>query len=369
MGRLAFPVEILQAEAQETLDYLILRFALERDVRVVVGNNAGRLVSLLEQANRRRDELVQDIAAGTVSGDLSLDPALASSLPLRPNPERARLLAAGIAASGRLAPRDFWPGLRLACFWLSGSVGRYMAGLEPWLPPGVARMDVGYGASEAKLNVPLAPDRSAAPPALHGQFLEFLPLDGGGPRMAHELEDGAAYRLLLTTYSGLYRYDIHDVVRVDGFTAGCPDIVFEGKSGDVGNIAGERLTGPVLLRVVGGILAGSGLTVRHWCAATDVDRHGYDLCLELSPDSAPPGPDLPLGIDSALRAGAFAYGLLRGQAMLGPLRVRLMGKGWLERLYEQKMRSGVSTSQMKLPVVVPAVPLPEMTERTLEQEP
>ena len=368
LGRLAFPMEVLQADAQGTLDYLILRFALERDVRVVVGNNPGRLVSLLELANRRREELVRDIAAGTVAGDLSLDPALAALLPLVPNPERARVLASGIAASGRLLPGDFWPNLRLASFWLSGSIGRYMADLDPWLPAGVARMDFGYGASEAKINVPMAPGRTAGPLALHAQFVEFVPLDGGPPLLAHELADGVSYRLLLTTYSGLYRYDLHDVVRVDGFTGGCPDIVFESKTGDVGNITGERLTGPVLMRVVG-VLAEAGLTARHWCAATDVDRHGYDLCLELYGASAPPGPDLPLRLDSAIKEGGFVYALMREQGMLAPLRVRIMGEGWMERLYAAKVRPGVSINQVKLPVVVPAVPFPEMVQRTLEMEP
>jgi len=365
-GRLAFPMEVLQAEAQEMLDYLLVRFSLGRDVRVVVGNNPGRLVSLLEQADRRRDDLVRDIAEGTVVAGLALDPALASALPLRPDPERARVLAAGIAASGCLMPRDFWPNLRLVSFWLSGSVGRYMADLDPWLPEGVARMDFGYGASEAKLTIPMAPGRTAGPLALHAQFLEFVPLDGGKPLLAHEVEDGASYRLLLTTYSGLYRYDLHDVVRVDGFTAGCPDVVFESKVGDVGNITGERLTGPVLMRIAGGILAEAGIRARHWCAATDVDRHGYDLCIELSRGSARPSPDLPLRVDSALRAGVFVYGLMRDQGMLRPLRVRIMAQGWLERLYAARVRPGVSTSQVKLPVVVPAVPLPEMVERVLD---
>lgn len=367
-GRLAFPLELLKAEEQETLDYLILRFSLERDVRVVVGNNAGRLTSLLEMADRRREELIRDVAEGTVSRHVPLDPALAAALPLTPNPERAKALHAWVAASGHLLPRDYWPSLRVVAFWLSGSVGRYLAELEPWLPAGVARMDVGYGASEAKINVPLTPGRAAGPLALHGQLFEFVPVDGGPALLAHELEEGGRYRLLVTTWSGLYRYDLHDVVRVEGFTSGCPDVVFEGKAGDVGNITGEKLAGPIVVRIASAVFAEAGIRPRHWCAATDLERHGYDVCLELSSGSAPVERDLPARLDEALTGEVFTYRLMREQGMLRPLRLHLMAEGWLERLQASKPGPGVSLNQVKLPVVVPLVPLPEMVERTIDQE-
>ena len=369
VGRIAFPLAVLGAGSHASVDYLVMRLALERDVHVIVGNNAGRMVSLLEQADRRRESLLREIAEGSIAPDVPLSPELAAALPLSPNPDRAAFLAAGIAASGRLQPRDFWPHLRLVTFWLSGSVGRYVRDLEPWLPPGVARMDCGYGATEAKLNVPLGPDGSdgsAGPLALHAQLVEFLPVNGGPPRLAHELEDGASYRLLLTTYSGLYRYDLRDVVRVEGFTAGCPNIVFENKAGDVGNLAGERLTASQLLRFAGRVLAEAGVRARHWCAFPDPDRHSYDFCLEPGTGSLELPADLPDRLDGALREGSMPYGYYRGQGILRPLRVKVMAEGWTERLYAEKQRQGVSINQVKLRVVVPALPHPGMVERVLD---
>ncbi len=46
---------------------------------------------------------------------------------------------------------------------------------------------------------------------------------------AHELKEGATYFILLTTAFGLYRYHIHDVVRVAGFHNGTPLIEFLSK--------------------------------------------------------------------------------------------------------------------------------------------
>ena len=33
-----------------------------------------------------------------------------------------------------------------------------------------------------------------------------------------EVVDGVCYELLVTTYSGLYRYNLQDIVRIQGFT-------------------------------------------------------------------------------------------------------------------------------------------------------
>lgn len=369
MRRLAFPMEVLRLEAQADLDYLIMRFALERDVRIVVGNNPGRLTSLLQMADKRREDLIRDIAEGTLSVDLPPDSRLAGDLCPAANPDKARDLESGLVASGRLLPCNYWPKLNLVSFWLAGSVGRYMAELDPWLPAGVSRMDCGYGASEAKLNVPLTSGRAAGPLALHAQFVEFVPVEGGDPRLAHELQDGQAYRLLITTYSGLYRYDLHDVVRVEGFTAGCPNLVFENKAGDVGNLTGERLTGSMLMRLLGPVFTDSGVVPRHWCAVPDADRHGYDICMELLPGTPDAPADLARRLEAALLKGAIGYQYMRDQRMLRPLRVLLMRDGWQDRLYASRTRPGVSISQVKLPVVHPVQTYPEMVERVLGDDP
>jgi hypothetical protein len=47
-----------------------------------------------------------------------------------------------------------------------------------------------------------------------------------------EVEAGKYYELLITTYSGLYRYNMQDIVRVEGFIGKTPNLIFCGKSGE-----------------------------------------------------------------------------------------------------------------------------------------
>lgn len=365
-GRLAYPLSILEnVDAAEDVDYLIMRTALMRDVRAVRGNNPGRLSSLLNYADTRRDELIDDIRNGTVSASVKADRVFLDSLQLTANPERADKLTAAIAERGALDAGSAWPGLRGLVFWLSGSVGRYMADLAAQVPDDVVRFDIGYGASEGRFNVPLVVGKAAGPVALAAQFLEFIPIDGGEPLLAHQLVDGGVYQVITTSYAGLFRYDMHDLVRVDGFTGTNPNIVFESKAGDVANIAGEKMAGGSLLKELTATLTDAGVNVRHFTVVTDYDRHGYDVCVELAETSAPLPDDIVQRVDAALDRAGMAYPIFRGQGLIMAPRVLVMASGWQDRLYERQMRPGVSRAQIKLRLIELEVPIPQDVTLTI----
>lgn len=102
---------------------------------------------------------------------------------------------------------------------------------------------MGYGASECKLNIPNELASASGIAAPFACFFEFRPLDGGAPLCMWEVTDGVCYELLVTTYSGLYRYNLQDIVRIQGFTGNTPNIVFCGKSSEFVQIDGEKIYG------------------------------------------------------------------------------------------------------------------------------
>ena len=67
---------------------------------------------------------------------------------------------------------------------------------------------------------------------------------------AHELEEGRDYFILLTTSGGLYRYDIHDVVRCVGFQGQAPLLEFLNKGKNFSNLTGEKLSEHQVIRAV-----------------------------------------------------------------------------------------------------------------------
>jgi hypothetical protein len=101
--RLAYPLSILESvDKAADVDYLILLTSIQNDVRVIRGNNPGRLTALLGEADARRDELISDLRHGTVSSLVQIDPAVVKSLGLRADPARADAMQRSVDERGAL---------------------------------------------------------------------------------------------------------------------------------------------------------------------------------------------------------------------------------------------------------------------------
>ena len=96
------------------------------------------------------------------------------------------------------------------------------------------------------MTVPVEDHTAAGVLAVHANFYEFIPEDEiEHPRppvlLAHELEAGKRYYLILSGGNGLYRYDLNDIVEVRGFYHRTPKVAFVRKGRDMVSITGEKL--------------------------------------------------------------------------------------------------------------------------------
>ncbi len=351
---LAYPIELANWFEGDDLIYMMLRCALvQAGMTAVLGNNALMFKKIIEYGQNNAGQLVEDIRTGACRFDLP--PALQGELAeaLAPNPARAEELAK-LAEEGRFTPKYYWPKLMVAGFWLGGSVGLYVDEVRPCLPKATRFMDVGYGASETKMNVPTRPDTPAGALSIFSGFFEFLPLEGGQPLLAHELKDGETYEIVITTYGGLYRYRLKDLVRVEGFTGDTPNIYFVSKLSDVANLAQEKIPGALLSAAIREGLAENG----HTCLCVQVHPHAgekrYVVCLELGDETADPA-SLALQLEQALCQKLPQYQIYRGK-VLAPLSVKLMKKSWAEELLTRYTKGHATAAQVKIPVVIDVLP-------------
>ena len=145
------------------------------------------------------------------------------------------------AASLRIADvtdvRCVWPRLRLVSCWGDGPSDAPAAALAGRLP-GIELQHKGLIATEAVVSIPFGGQR---PLAICSHVLEFAAPDGH-VRLAHELEPGADYDVIVTTGGGLYRYRLGDRVRVAGHIARTPSIAFVGRADRVSDRFGEKLS-------------------------------------------------------------------------------------------------------------------------------
>ncbi len=364
-SKVAYPLDILNIQDQDTLDYALMRFAIEENVTAAIGNNAGRMEKLILMAEKKADLIINDIRVGKLSSPKKLDQILFDSLPLKPNPGRAEELQKILDAGQPFHPVSYWPDLAIFSCWLGGSVGRYLQALKPLLGKQVKYKDCGYGASEGKFNIPIKMDEPAGPLALLAAFYEFESLDEEGKfYLAHELEDGKQYKILITTFSGLYRYDLKDIIEVRGFTNKTPNIFFVNKTKDVGNICGEKLSAQNVMKGVETFAVKYGLGVKHFCAVADVENKHYDICLELDGGKVPEKAFVE-ELDAFFGEG-IVYAAKRRQELLFAPRVLIMKSGWQDALYAEKNSGNSSVAQIKLPVIYEQIPLSEFIVTVVE---
>ena len=105
--------------------------------------------------------------------------------------------------------------------WTGGSCGIALGNLSPLLPDGVRIIEWGYSSSEFRGTLNVDVGRNACLPTFLNTFFEFAERDAweadtGEFLCLDELEDGREYYVFVTTGDGLYRYDINDIVRVNG---------------------------------------------------------------------------------------------------------------------------------------------------------
>lgn len=359
--RIAYPIEVLLNKNTDSRDYLMLRFALQkRNVIMAVGNNAGRFGQLALLASLHAEEIISDIANGTVNGAPDIDPTVRDKITrqLSPDPERASELRQLLTDTGDLLPKAYWPSLQLMAFWLSGTVGDYIRDVRPLVSEKTVFFDAGYGASEVRINIPSQPGVAAGILSTYTAFYEFLPEDGGAPLLAHQLEDGKFYELVVTTWSGLYRYNLRDMVKVEGFTGRTPNIVFAYKSGEILNIAEEKVQASLVTESLRQAAGAMGIDVVQIQIHPWQDERKYLCYMEAAQKlSVSEVQTLATAAHRQLSKNSFAYDIMCNQQnLLKPLDIVLMKPGWRKHLYDVRVAAAGSGAQVKLPVMIQEKP-------------
>ena len=359
-GMLAYPKELMGLQDGEAAMYLTMLFALRYDdVIIVTSNNAARFYARVVHAQENAERIIEDMRNGTIDPGLVLtdeERRMAEGY-MVPDPERANQLQA-ILDSGRenFTPRNYWPNLLAARFWLSGSVGVNVPRVRPLLPEGTVLFDMGYGASEARINIPRTPGSGSGTLATFSAFYEFIPVGGDEVLTADQLEAGGQYELIVTNYSGLYRYRLNDIIVVRGFDGDTPDIEFLTKSREILNIAQEKVPASGVLECVGRMAAELGFGVRQAQVRENLEAQAYDVYIEPEGRTDVPTAEMSERLDGLLRG---SYDLYDRNRMFGSLNgpiVTIMRDGWQESMFAEREAQGAPRSQIKLDARAMSVP-------------
>lgn len=169
-------------------------------------------------------------------------------------------------------PARVWPKLRLISCWADAHSSGPARALMARFPQ--ARLQPkGLIATEGFVSLPF---RGRTVLAVRSHFFEFLPKgDASAVKLAHELDLGAVYSVVLTTGGGLYRYALGDLVEVTGREQEAPVLSFIGRD-RVSDRRGEKLHEAHVSRVVAEAFAVVGVHPEFATLACEGER-GYVL--------------------------------------------------------------------------------------------
>lgn len=283
---MAVPSAVRLISDMEMFRYVTLLFLLRsRNLRLVSVWNPTFLLLLTDRLPEWGDELANDLEKGTIRSGVSLPGGLRESL--RPDPRRAREVRAALRPNTlEEMHARLWPNMRTISCWADANAAGGAELLAKLFPQATVQ-GKGLLATEGFVSFPLAGHEGAAL-AVRSHFLEFLPSHATGhvdfehPHLAHELERGRQYSVVLTTGGGLYRYALHDLIEVTGHFHGCPMIRFVGREGYVSDWFGEKLNEAHVSRVLQSVFGEMGISPSFAMLAceTEQPRPGYVLYID-----------------------------------------------------------------------------------------
>ena len=212
------------------------------------------------------------------------------------------------------------------------------------------------------MTIPIDDHTSSGILDIESHYFEFIPVseaDSSSPEVleAHELEEGGEYLILLTTASGLYRYNIRDVVRCTGFHGTTPLLEFRHKGAHISSITGEKIAESQVVEAVRGACAEVQMDLRQYTLTPSWgDPPGYTLFVR--PAGTTNG-NAPLDLlaqkaDQRLQQGNCEYLEKRGTERLSAMTVKVLSAETWQDFAENRMNaSGGSVEQYKHPCLLP----------------
>ncbi|CAL4961239.1 unnamed protein product [Urochloa decumbens] len=338
------------------------------------------------------EELARDIRTGTLSAKVT-EPSIREAVAevLRPDAGLADFVEAVCAGADRDNKWEgiitrVWPNTKYLDVIVTGAMAQYIPTLK-YYSGGLPMACTMYASSECYFGLNLRPmcDPSEVSYTIMPNmgYFELLPHDdpdatttphddpAAPPRLVDlaDAEVGKEYELVITTYAGLCRYRVGDILHVTGFHNAAPQFRFVRRKNVLLSIDSDKTDEAELQAAVeraSGMLAPYGAGIVEYTSqadATTIPGH-YVVYWELMVREE--GGKMPeagvferccLEMEEALNA---VYRQARNGDAIGPLEIRVVRGGTFEEVMDYAISRGASINQYKAPRCVSFGPIIEL---------
>ncbi|KAF8364629.1 hypothetical protein HHK36_033398 [Tetracentron sinense] len=332
------------------------------------------------------EQLVQDISTGTLNPKIT-DPSVRECISHlhQPNPELAEFITkecSGGNWEGIIS--RIWPNTKYLDVIVTGAMAQYIPTLD-YYSGGLPLACTMYASSECYFGINLNPmckpsdvSYTIMPNMAYFEFLPHEPSSSGFTRDSPpclvdlvDLEIGKEYELVITTYAGLCRYRVGDILRVSGFHNSAPQFNFVRRKNVLLSIDSDKTDEAELQKAVDNasqLLSEFNTSVVEYTSYADtktIPGH-YVIYWELlvkDPANSPSQEVLNQcchameeSLNSVYRQGRVA------DNSIGPLEIRVVKSGTFEELMDYAISRGASINQYKVPRCVNFTPIMELLD-------
>ena len=265
--------------------------ALAKNITYIICPSPSNVVQINRTIIENFNDLVNDIRCGTIRQDVldEIPEEHRDETRLffgKPDGKRAdELVRLKEKYGANLTFKHYWKNLSCINCWKLGNFKRLIPQIESFVDTKTSIRAFGYQASEARAGIVVddVMDTSVLLPEYY--FYEFMKVedrDKTDPPVyrAHELESGTRYFIIITNNSGLYRYDINDIIEVKGFFNRTPRILFVQKGEGITSITGEKLSEEQVIIALNEIKKTAG--IENYMMICDETNSQYKLFVEFS---------------------------------------------------------------------------------------
>ena len=282
------PAAVMSIDDYAARNYTLMRLALQhRDLTLWATANPSTILELLRTLDENKEEMIEDIEKGTLSWNFDISDYIRAELEayMSPQPLRAAELRRLLQEHGKLMPKHFWPWLQLLSTWKCGNTKIYMEKyMDQFDWSKTFYQELGYIATECRFGFSLDDtNESVLFPHFHYyEFVEESELDKPHKHylQIHELECGKRYCAYVTTYSGLFRYNMNDLVEVGGQFYETPTVHMVSKVNGIVSMTGEKLYEPQFIDAVHKTEELMGVKTKFFVGFADVSESRYHFYYE-----------------------------------------------------------------------------------------
>ncbi|MBR0072330.1 MAG: GH3 auxin-responsive promoter family protein [Bacteroidales bacterium] len=353
-----YPFSVYSIEDYTARYYTIMRFGIENPTSLIITANPSTIVEMQNNVNEYYDKYVEDIEKGTLNADMPIpDEIRQTFVPyLKPNPKRAAELRELKSKYGTVLPKHYWPDFQLLTTWKCGNTKIYLDKFKDSFPQQTFHQEFSYYATECRFGL-VIDDTVNTILCPHMHYFEFVPEEDlekpdNEKRFLqmHQIEQGKRYITYVTTYAGLYRYNMNDLVEVGPKYWNTPSIHLIQKVNGIVSITGEKLHEKQFIDAVRQVENEMETPLRFFIGFADLDLSAYRFYFEFADTDTKQqtAEAFAKRVDEVLKSFNQEYKAKRDSLRLKDPVTHLLKKDSFETFKAQCIAEGLRDGQFKL---------------------